>query len=1049
MDGGGGQSLNTFSNGFSLHQQQRRRLTKKPPPSSSFHHSSSTSFDGRTLDSQSLQSKRSSTSLKRAPSAPQARTSLSAYASSSNSSSPRHLPSAGPSNLSNPSPILAGSEFLASDYQYGQASLQKPQPQPQPQQQQQQQQYSYAQRQHTFHQQSQTNPSIAAAASAAASALSPRMNRSSDSFVHVPSQGGLLTSPSEEFVGAPFDGAAILNRIDESATPVPYQAAFNPADRPLYPIQPVRSAPVPPTHPHPDLRKRDATGAMNANLRQPGSFSAGTSVGTSGSSTLNADSLTTETAAATATAAAAPGVASAPATAAVSPTPSNEMQELSEKIASAPQPAASNKSSDPQYAASKRYSDESKDFKNPGVLRKKSGFSGFMTSLVGSPRKPLISAPENPVHVTHVGYDSNTGQFTGLPKEWQRLINESGITEKERTQNPEALMQVITFYKETTEKPQEDQVLEKFHDARPGRAPVPASSTTSVPTSPPAQSGAPPGYMAMSPLISPPASPRFPLVNHEGSFENPRSPPPVPKGPGPLPAKDLALMPSRPAPRPPVGGPSRSAPHPPYPPTKDSGIGMSHQHDDSAMSPIAPPKDNVPMLPEEHRSRSNSRATGPYAPGMANVQANVAAQAAAYQQQLLQQQQERAIAQAQAAMTGQLGRAASKRQQQPPLGLAQQQPTPPQSQHHQYARSPDVNGAARSPQTQQQYPGALMQQQQQQQQQQLQQLQLQQQQQQQQAAMGGARPRQRARASTGVDIVARLRQICSEGDPRDIYRGFSKIGQGASGGVYTGFERGTNRLVAIKQMNLEQQPKKDLIINEILVMKDSSHPNIVNFIDSYLCGGELWVVMEYMEGGSLTDVVTYNIMTEGQIAAVCRETLKGLQHLHSKGVIHRDIKSDNILLSMEGNIKLTDFGFCATINEAQNKRTTMVGTPYWMAPEVVTRKEYGRKVDIWSLGIMAIEMIEGEPPYLTESPLRALWLIATNGTPVIKEEHNLSEVFRDFLYFALKVEPDKRASAHDLLRHDFMKLCVDLSQLSPLVRAAREAKAQEKARKVQ
>jgi p21-activated kinase 1 len=173
-------------------------------------------------------------------------------------------------------------------------------------------------------------------------------------------------------------------------------------------------------------------------------------------------------------------------------------------------------------------------------------------------------------------------------------------------------------------------------------------------------------------------------------------------------------------------------------------------------------------------------------------------------------------------------------------------------------------------------------------------------------AVPGPRPRHRTRQSTSIDIVARLKQICTEGDPREIYRDLTKIGQGASGGVFTGYQKGTNRLVAIKQMNLEQQPKKDLIINEIIVMKDSSHPNIVNFIDSYLISGELWVIMEFMEGGSLTDVVTFNIMTEGQIAAVCRETLMGLQHLHSKGVIHRDIKSDNILLSMEGNIKLSE-----------------------------------------------------------------------------------------------------------------------------------------------
>lgn len=121
------------------------------------------------------------------------------------------------------------------------------------------------------------------------------------------------------------------------------------------------------------------------------------------------------------------------------------------------------------------------------------------------------------------------------------------------------------------------------------------------------------------------------------------------------------------------------------------------------------------------------------------------------------------------------------------------------------------------------------------------------------------------------EVIARLKAICSPGDPSLKYRNMQMIGKGASGGVYTGHEYGTNRCVAIKKMNLEQQPKKDLIMNEIVVMKGSKHKNIVNFIDSYLLQGDLWAIMEYMEGGSLTDVVTFNMMSEKQISAVCRE----------------------------------------------------------------------------------------------------------------------------------------------------------------------------------
>ncbi|KAL1739366.1 kinase-like domain-containing protein, partial [Schizophyllum fasciatum] len=288
---------------------------------------------------------------------------------------------------------------------------------------------------------------------------------------------------------------------------------------------------------------------------------------------------------------------------------------------------------------------------------------------------------------------------------------------------------------------------------------------------------------------------------------------------------------------------------------------------------------------------------------------------------------------------------------------------------------------------------------------------------------------------TEVQIMEKLRQVVSDDDPKTIYSKIKKIGQGASGHVYVAKTLATGKKVAIKEMDLSHQPRKELIVNEIMVMKESQHPNIVNFLESYLVkSNELWVVMEYMEGGALTDIIENNTLEEDQISSICLETCKGLGHLHSQSIIHRDIKSDNVLLDASGRVKITDFGFCAKLTDQKSKRATMVGTPYWMAPEVVKQKEYGAKVDIWSLGIMAIEMIENEPPYLDEEPLKALYLIATNGTPTLKKPEALSKELKGFLAVCLCVDVSSRATAGELLEHAFLKKACSSSGLAPLLR---------------
>ncbi|CAH8658815.1 unnamed protein product [Dicrocoelium dendriticum] len=300
--------------------------------------------------------------------------------------------------------------------------------------------------------------------------------------------------------------------------------------------------------------------------------------------------------------------------------------------------------------------------------------------------------------------------------------------------------------------------------------------------------------------------------------------------------------------------------------------------------------------------------------------------------------------------------------------------------------------------------------------------------------------RRRARKKmSDEEFFSALESIVSKGNPETKYELKDQLGSGASGTVRLGSDRHTKQMVAIKIMKLDKQPNRDLIISEIEVMKELSHECIVNYLDSYLrrVENELWVTMEYLDGGPLTDVVMETVMEVPMIAAVTKECVKAIAYLHDRNIIHRDIKSDNVLLGKQGQVKLTDFGFCAELGDRQSKRSTMVGTPYWMAPEVVNKTVlYGQKIDIWSLGIMIIEMIDGEPPYMNEQPLKAIMLIQSNGKPSPKTK-KLDPLMLEFMDRCLEVKPEKRATANELLKHRFLQHTAPLSGLKLLIDAAR------------
>uniref|UniRef100_A0A9J8AUX0 non-specific serine/threonine protein kinase n=1 Tax=Cyprinus carpio carpio TaxID=630221 RepID=A0A9J8AUX0_CYPCA len=283
-----------------------------------------------------------------------------------------------------------------------------------------------------------------------------------------------------------------------------------------------------------------------------------------------------------------------------------------------------------------------------------------------------------------------------------------------------------------------------------------------------------------------------------------------------------------------------------------------------------------------------------------------------------------------------------------------------------------------------------------------------------------------------------------DANPEEIWEIVGELGDGAFGKVFKAQNKQTGIFAAAKVIDTKTEDELEDYMVEIDILASCDHHNIVKLLDAFYYESKLWILIEFCAGGAI-DAVMLELerpLTEPQIRVVCKQTLDALQYLHDNKVIHRDLKAGNILLSLDGDVKLADFGVSAKNTKTIQRRDSFIGTPYWMAPEVVmceTSKDrpYDYKADIWSLGVTLIELAQIEPPNHEMNPMRVLLKIAKADPPTLQQPSKWSPEFNDFLKHALDKNVDNRWSTAQLLQHPFVSSVTDSRPLRELIAEAK------------